>query len=166
MKGVLLVLVCLLVGNKTNAQDGTLYYYDNDSNNRAIINGDTQYVQQAYSQKMRALFGSNSSFVYRGIDYRDRPHFKGSVAQYLMENLEYPKDALKDGIEEKVILTFTVDKNGVISNIKTLGKYYPSLEKEAIRLVERMPKWLPALDIATKEPIESQGGIAIPFELY
>jgi protein TonB len=74
------------------------------------------------------------------------PEFPGGPAammKYLYDNLHYPTVAQENGIKGKVTLQFVVDKGGVISQIKVLKGVDPSLDKEAVRVVQSMPKWIP-----------------------
>ena len=57
---------------------------------------------------------------------------------------EYPVIALENGIQGRVICQFTVWKDGSIRDIVVLRGVDKSLDKEAIRLIESMPKWKPA----------------------
>lgn len=64
---------------------------------------------------------------------------------YLLRNLQYPKEARASKIAGKVIVEFVVEKDGSISskNITILKSPHKSLSKEAIRLVKNGPKWIP-----------------------
>lgn len=69
----------------------------------------------------------------------------GTVAlmQFLAQNIKYPKDAIAKGIQGRVIIQFTVDKEGNVINPKVSRSVYPSLDKEALRVVRKMGKWTP-----------------------
>jgi TonB family protein len=65
--------------------------------------------------------------------------------QYLSTNIKYPEECRKMGVEGKVFVKFIVDPTGNIINTQVLrgiqeGKL---LEKEALRVVNAMPKWKP-----------------------
>ena len=64
---------------------------------------------------------------------------------YLLRNLQYPKEARTSGITGKVIVEFVIEKEGNISsqNFKVLKSPHESLSKEAIRLIKKGPKWIP-----------------------
>ena len=75
------------------------------------------------------------------------PEFQGgelALQQWLKENLKYPEDAKKNEVQGKVGIKFTVWRDGSIKYIEVTRKIYPSLDKEAVRLVKSMPKWKPA----------------------
>jgi protein TonB len=74
------------------------------------------------------------------------PEFPGGVdamMRFLGNELVYPKDARKKGIEGRVVLQFVVNTDGGITNIEVLKSVYESLDNEAIRAVSQMPKWKP-----------------------
>lgn len=74
------------------------------------------------------------------------PEFMGgmdSLKAYLSRNLHYPEDALLYEIQGKVYLSFVVERNGHITNVRVERGIHPPLDAEAIRLVEFMPPWKP-----------------------
>lgn len=74
------------------------------------------------------------------------PSFPGGMGEcmkWLAENVNYPSDAKEKGVEGKVILQFVVNKDGSISDIEIVKSVTTELDKEAIRTVEAMPKWVP-----------------------
>ena len=71
------------------------------------------------------------------------PGGTGELMKYLAMNMKYPKDAYDNKIQGRVIVSFVVSKDGTIKDPKVVHSVYPSLDKEAIRVVEQMPKWKP-----------------------
>lgn len=75
-----------------------------------------------------------------------RPEFPGGVQalyKFLSSNLKYPSDAKKEGVQGRVICQFTVNKDGSVTDICVLRSVYPSLDREAVRVISIMPKWEP-----------------------
>ena len=75
-----------------------------------------------------------------------QPSFPGGreeLFKYLAYNVKYPIDAAKNKIEGRVLVTFVVEHDGSISNVDVANSVYPSLDKESIRVVSGMPKWIP-----------------------
>jgi len=66
-----------------------------------------------------------------------------AMYKYLGENIKYPEKAKKEGIQGKVFVTYVVEKDGSISNVKILRGVEESLDKEAMRVIAAMPKWKP-----------------------
>ena len=74
------------------------------------------------------------------------PSFPGGskkLMEYLSEKTRYPKDLEETCIQGRVILTFVVEKDGSISDVKVVRSLDPLLDKEAVRVVSSMPKWIP-----------------------
>ena len=75
-----------------------------------------------------------------------QPSFPGGreeLFKYLTYNVKYPIDAAKNKIEGRILVTFVVEHDGSISNVDVANSVYPSLDKESIRVVSGMPKWIP-----------------------
>lgn len=73
------------------------------------------------------------------------PEFKGSMMQWLYQNLKYPEEAVKNNIEGRVIVRFVVGKNGKIYNPEVVRSIHPALDAEAVRVIKAMPEWTPGL---------------------
>lgn len=74
------------------------------------------------------------------------PTFPGgysAMQKYLRESIVYPESARKDETEGIVILSFVVEPDGSLSNIKVDSTVDPEIDKEAIRIVKNMPRWKP-----------------------
>ncbi len=71
------------------------------------------------------------------------PGGDGALMEYLSKNLRYPAVASENGIEGRVIVRFVVGKDGAVSGVSVVRGVDSSLDKEAVRVVESMPKWTP-----------------------
>ena len=74
------------------------------------------------------------------------PQFPGgqmAMFEYLMQNLKYPADAEKQKVEGRVIANFVVETDGTITDVTVWKPVFPSLDAEAIRVLQRMPRWTP-----------------------
>lgn len=67
----------------------------------------------------------------------------GSPLAWIAKHINYPAMAQENGIYGKVLLSFIIEKDGSISDIKILKGVESSLDKEAVRVVSSMPKWNP-----------------------
>lgn len=78
-----------------------------------------------------------------------KPTFKGGDAntfsKWVEENLRYPRDAKREGISGRVMLSFTVASDGYVKSVKVLRGLYPSLDAEAVRVVSSSPRWSPGM---------------------
>ncbi|MBO4916874.1 MAG: energy transducer TonB [Bacteroidales bacterium] len=76
-----------------------------------------------------------------------KPTFQGGDAnnfsRWIGNNLVYPEVAKELGIQGRVVLQFTVMKDGTVGNVKLLRGIDASLDKEAMRVVSASPKWQP-----------------------
>lgn len=76
------------------------------------------------------------------------PSFPGgqkAMMQYLAENVKYPENARKNGKSGRVIVQFIVEEDGSITETKVIKSIDPELDAEALRIVNGMPKWTPAI---------------------
>ena len=74
------------------------------------------------------------------------PEFSGgdeALRKYLATSVKYPVIAQENGIQGRVFVAFVVDKNGNVTNVRVARPFDPNLDKEAVRVVQSMPKWTP-----------------------
>ena len=74
------------------------------------------------------------------------PSFPGgpsALMQYLSSNIKYPVVAEENGVQGRVVCTFVVERDGSITDVRVIKSVDPSLDKEAVRVVKSMPKWIP-----------------------
>lgn len=95
------------------------------------------------------------------------PEFPGgsqAMFKYLAENIQYPAIAKENNIQGRVVCSFTVNKDGSLSNIEVvLSGGDASLDKEAIRVIKSMPKWKPGMQLG--KPVRVQYTIPVKFQL-
>ena len=77
----------------------------------------------------------------------EKPSFQGGDAnqfsKWVNSRLVYPEIAKENGVQGRVTLQFTVEKDGTVTKVKVLRGVDPSLDKEAVRVVSMSPKWSP-----------------------
>lgn len=82
------------------------------------------------------------------------PTFKGNLNKWLSENLRYPKDAVSRKEQGRVMVRFIVTDKGEVIKPEIVRSVSPSLDKEALRVVSKMPAWNPGRNgnknVATK----------------
>ncbi len=83
---------------------------------------------------------------------------------YLKNRLEYPDKALQNSIQGTVVVSFVVERDGSITDVKALNDIGGDCAKEAVRLVKQLPKFKPGLN-AKGEPIRVQYTQSIRFSL-
>lgn len=74
-----------------------------------------------------------------------------ALREWIKQNMVYPQEAIAKGIEGRVIVKFTVEKDGSVTNGKIMKGVDPLLDNEALRLVSIMPKWSPGRRFAGKD---------------
>lgn len=76
-----------------------------------------------------------------------QPSFQGGgpneFTKWVNQRLVYPEIAKENGVQGRVTLQFTVEKDGRVTNVKVLRGVDSSLDKEAVRVVSSSPKWTP-----------------------
>lgn len=129
----IIALSALLLLSDSNLKAQNVVNPTNEKNNITILRavGDDSTV-------------SDKEKVYQVVE--QQPSFPGGreeLFKYLAYNVRYPIDAAKNKIEGRVLVTFVVEHDGSISNVNVANSVYPSLDKESIRVVSGMPKWIP-----------------------
>ena len=87
---------------------------------------------------------SKSSKVYEVVE--EMPSFPGgkpAIAAYIAKTVKYPGPCLDNKIQGRVVCRFTVTKEGTVKDIVVIKSVDPLLDKEAIRVISLMPRWIP-----------------------
>ena len=75
-----------------------------------------------------------------------QPEFPGGMSalmKFLGDNIKYPVIAQENGIQGRVITRFVVERDGSITDVQVVRGQDPSLDKEAVRVIQTMPRWKP-----------------------
>ena len=107
----------------------------------------------ADAQTCRVKAGKNTSTgcqnyieVYEYDYVKEKPEFPGGNAQlvkFINEHREYPAEAYKKGIQGRVTCSFVVNTDGSVSHISVIRGVEQSLNREAVRIMSKMPEWIP-----------------------
>lgn len=107
-------------------------------------------LAQAQTCKVNCGVNHEGCLKYKEVyeyDYvTEKPSFPGGetkFVRYINKTREYPKEAYEKGIEGRVICSFVVNSDGSISNIQILRGVEKSLNNEAVRIISKMPDWVP-----------------------
>lgn len=98
-------------------------------------------IVQAFDTKEKDV-DEDKIFVFPS----EMPEFPGgpmALLKYLNQNVKYPVIAAENGVNGKVTVSFVVNKDGSICDVKILRGVDPALDQEAIRVVSNMPRWKP-----------------------
>ena len=71
------------------------------------------------------------------------PGGQGALMKFLSNNIRYPESAQQNDIQGRVIVKFVVEKDGSIGNVTVVKGVDRDLDREAIRVVKKMPRWQP-----------------------
>ena len=97
----------------------------------------------------------------------DKPMFQGKDANeftnWVYNNIEYPEIAKENGIQGRVTVQFTIDKDGSVKDVKVLRGVDSSLDKEAVRVIQKSPKWSPGKQ--RNKPVKVKYTFPIIFQL-
>lgn len=94
------------------------------------------------------------------------PEYPGGISamsKFMSENVKYPVDAQKKGTQGRVICSFVVNTDGTIGDIKVVRGIDPSLDAEAVRVINAMPTWTPGTQRGEK--VRVQYALPINFSL-
>ena len=122
--------------SKTNTAIGTFDVKGNDEAEGEVLKAKEVVVDEKPKEEETKVFDV----------VEQMPSFPGGDAElmkFLHDHMKYPAVAEENGIQGRVICTFVVERDGSITEVKVIKSVDPSLDKEAIRVLKSMPKWIP-----------------------
>lgn len=117
--------------------------YDERVNSFAF--SDKRNIQDYINENSPSASEESLDSVYLYPD--ERAMFPGGDAacqEWLRDRVRYPADCQREKLEGRVLVTFVVRYNGIITDAKVVHKVDPRLEEEALYAIRSMPKWIPA----------------------
>lgn len=102
-------------------------------------------LMTAHAQK--TVVSQTNQKVFDAVE--QMPEYPGgmqAMMEFLQTNMKYPEDAAKQKVEGRVMVQFVVETDGSITDVHVAKQVFPSLDAEAIRVVQAMPKWTPGMD--------------------
>jgi TonB family protein len=94
------------------------------------------------------------------------PAFKGGLeafGSFLSRKIDYPVDARENNIQGTVVLSFVVEKDGKVSDIKVSKSVSPTIDAEAVRVINKCPPWVPGTEFG--RPVRVAYSVPIGFHL-
>ena len=122
--------------SKTNTAIGTFDVKGNDEAEGEVLKAKEVVVDEKPKEEETKVFDV----------VEQMPSFPGGDAElmkYLSTHIKYPVVAEENGIQGRVIATFVVERDGSSTDVKVIKSVDPSLDKEAMRVLKSMPKWIP-----------------------
>ena len=129
-------------------------FYETPYEDKNEYNEEDRYIDNMESEK------SVSDVV------EEMPQFPGgssALFEFLARNVKYPVDAEENGIQGRVIVTFIVECDGSITDVKVAKGVDPSLDREAIRVIRMMPNWKPGTQ--NNKPVRVKYTVPVTFRL-
>lgn len=93
--------------------------------------------------------GSRTDDVISYYDCDQKPLFLNSsdprrfLEQWVYQYLKYPAEAVRDGVQGRVMVEFVINKDGKISDVKVVKGVSEELDAEAVKVIAASPKWKP-----------------------
>lgn len=109
---------------------------------------------------------SNAKTPISFVAYESLPKYPGgteNLYKMISTNIQYPKDAFRQGIEGVVVVSFVVEKDGTIKDFEIIKSVEKSLDKEALRVLTLMEKWEPGYQ--NNKPIRVKYSLPIAFSV-
>jgi protein TonB len=150
------VEVLNIVDDKTEIDDDDLMI-DTEADDQTLIN-----VAPVISAKEEEEEEEAQVFFI----VEDMPEFPGgemALRTYIANAIKYPVIAQENGIQGKVYVTFVVGKDGSVSNASIARGVDPSIDKEALRVINTLPKWKPGKQRG--KPVNVSYTVPINFQL-
>lgn len=133
----------------------------------ALINGPKPIFNPSDLSKLTKSKGDDVVVPYYDCDYR--PSFLGSrdprvfLEKWVYTYMKYPKEAVKNGIQGRVLVDFVIDEKGKIRDVKVLKGVDPLLDAEAVRIISASPDWKPGWLMGKK--VKSRMSLYVEFRL-
>lgn len=126
----------------------------------------TAFVVHAQSDTITVVYAEEErdSLLVTSVD--QMPEFPGGIDalnNFLHDNLRYPEEAKKKGIEGRVVVQFWIENDSTIADVVVISKPNPLLDAEAVRLISSMPKWKPATQKG--KPVRCRYVVPVHFKL-
>lgn len=130
----------------SSANKDVIYEKSNEATEETDFVDDVD--ESDYSSDETALNEESSYSDGNSINDREEvmPEFPGgpqALMDYLKANVIFPKIAEEEGIQGKVVVSYVIDVDGSVSDVQVVQSVHPALDKEAMRVVKNMPKWIP-----------------------
>ncbi len=128
--------------------------------------GQSSYTETYNLRKLVSGVNTVGDQTYEYTDFGSPPQFKGGINEfykYLSRSIKYPTDAYKSRIGGSVFVSFVVEKDGKVADVKIDKPVYPSIDEEALRVMTASPKWMPGTQRGL--PVRVKYNIPIKFNL-
>lgn len=153
---------------KTEKLDAVATSKNTDNNGEETVGGNSAenvgQAMQAQETASTAVNANDAPLNFRIVE--QLPEFPGGMSalvKWLTDNIKYPKPAQMQHIEGQVVVSFIINRDGTIADIKLAKSVHPLLDREALRVARMMPKWKPGLQ--NDKPCRTLFAIPIVFKI-
>ena len=121
------------------------------------------------TEAARELYLEGRSGVIPYYDCDVKPSFLGStdpavfLKKWVYVYLKYPQEAIRQGIQGRVLVDFIIDEKGRVTEVKAVRSSHPLLEEEALRVIKASPDWKPGKVRGKK--VKSEVSLNVEFRL-
>ncbi|MBV8391333.1 MAG: TonB family protein [Mucilaginibacter sp.] len=110
---------------------------------------------QGNGTNMAAVTEHKDDEVYKSVEVEPEPYGGATAwAKFLQKNIHYPPQAAENGVHGKVFLSFIVETDGHLSNIKVENGVGSGLDEEALRVLKLAPAWKPGIQNGHKVRVQ------------
>lgn len=131
-----------------------------------LISATAQNRVISYQTHFRATVSVQQTSAYMPESVDQQPKFPGgesAMIQFINSERRYPRVAYDNSIEGRVLCSFVVEPDGRITNVEVVRSVDESLDREALRVIQNMPRWEPGLVNGNKVAVYCL--LPIPFRL-
>ena len=126
-------------------------HFNADTSNGIIFVNTKDYIKNGGNKKVvsvqvKAKKPQDVENIFDVVE--QMPEFPGGMDEmmkYLSMNVRYPEAAKKAGLQGRVVVQFVVEADGSVSNAEVVRSVNEELDAEAVRVIEKMPKWKPGM---------------------
>jgi protein TonB len=110
-------------------------------------------LQISFAQESKIYTTSDTKPIY--------PGGKLALAKFLKDNVKYPEEAKAANKKGTVVVSFIVEKSGALTGLEVINGIGKGCDVEALRIVRKMPKWIPGL--VGGKPVRALHKLSIAF---
>jgi len=121
-------------------------------------------VKVSYNLPIKFKLDEKEEVVFKVVEVM--PSFPGgqdAMMKYLGENIKYPEEAKTKKVQGRVFVTFVVEKDGSVNEVKLLRGIGSGCDEESMRVIKAMPNWTPGTQKG--EAVRVQYNLPIKFAL-
>jgi protein TonB len=127
-------------------------------------NADIRIDEPVGNSDVKQVVEENPNQIFTAVEQAPTfPGGDGAFGKYLGKNIRYPAIARENNVQGRVVLTFVVERDGSLTDIKVLRSLGSGTDEEAVRVLKASPKWKPG--IQNGRPVRVQYSIPVNFTL-